>query len=281
MNDILTPIITFAQGRSGTTLAMYILSCSKDIYFHKEYPFESRDLLYLLRLAQVCTSANESITNGGDLYRNDLNSIGRYPFSTNCTFLAQAEKSTPLVLKALWAGYSAEARKVSSSRYYAEKMPPIIYPIIKDLIDCKHIFLFRDPRAEMLSIMRFNKQRQVLGFGWQDGETPEQFATRLCVRRSKNMKDLIKIKNNESHFKILYEDLISHFSAALDDLEDYLQIKFDREKLHAGLSSFSHHMTSIDAIKSLNDWKHALPEDVKEIFSTQLKDELASFGYDP
>lgn len=282
MNDkeFLTPVLVFAAGRSGTTLMMNTLSCSDEIYFHKKYPFESPDLLYLIRLAQVATTVEGFSTTRPALFKNEFNSIGRLRFrDTENAFFNKGEESLAIVFKSLWAGYSAEAKKRGDYRLYAEKVPPSAYRLIFNTIESKNIFLFRDPRAEMLSIMRFNKKRNNTKFGWRENDTPEEFAMRFCVKRRKQMVTLANMQEDENHMKLFYEDFVANFENKLQALEDFLQTKINREALQANLSAFGDHMTSTDAISSINDWERELPETVKDIFAAKLGKELTALGY--
>jgi len=282
MNDkgLLTPILVFAAGRSGTTLMMNTLSCSDEIHFHKQYPFESPDLLYLFRMAQMATTVEGFSTTRNDLFKNALTSIGRHRFRDNeNTFFNMGEESLALVFQSLWAGYSAEAKKRGDYRFYAEKIPPNLYPTLAKVVAGKNIFLFRDPRAEMLSIMRFNKKRNNTKFGWRENDTAEDFALRFCVKRRKQMVDLANLQEDENHMKLFYEDFVANFENKLQALEDFLQTKINREALQANLSAFGDHMTSTDAISSINDWERELPETVKDIFAAKLGKELTALGY--
>lgn len=280
-NDFLSPVLVRTTGRSGSTLMMHLLSCSDDIWFHKKYPFEARDLSYLFRVANVCTCASEKQTKVNDVLRPKLNLIGRYPYQTSSSYLSNGKESLSLMIKDLWRGYSREVHNVAPYRFYAEKVVEDAAVFLNGILPCKNLFLIRDPRAEMLSILRFNEKRKTLGFGWEPGETAEEFALKLCGRRRNRMRDLASIENNDQCIVIYYEDLIQNFESKVSIIESFLDTKICRDKLQAGLSSFSNHMTSSDAIKSIDEWKHELTDNIKQIFSLQLKDELAALGYEP
>lgn len=280
-NDILVPLLLRTAGRSGSTLMMFILSCSDDIFFDETYPFETRDLSYLFRLAQVCTCASERLTHQDDIFKNNLNFIGRYPYQSTFKYLSDDEKSFLLMLANLWEGYSKEAFKIAPFQFYAEKAVEDIAVRLNDLMMCKNIFLFRDPRAEMLSIIRFNQKRGTCGFDWNYDDSMETFAIKLCNMRRQTMLHLAHIENDNRRIKIFYEDLIANFETNITRLELFLETTICRDKLQTGLSSFKYHMTSIDAIQSVDDWKRELPENIKNIFSTLLEHELKLLGYEP
>ena len=58
------PVMIRAFGRTGTTLMMQLLNTSTAVFVPNDYPFESRYLSYLARLAKVPINEASNFPDG-------------------------------------------------------------------------------------------------------------------------------------------------------------------------------------------------------------------------
>jgi len=74
----------------------------------------------------------------------------------------------------------------------------------------KYLFLLRDPRDEMVSIMSFNHKRGYKSFGWLETDTDVSYAQKICRNRQKFMQLMIDFEANKRRLFVRYEDLIKN-----------------------------------------------------------------------
>jgi hypothetical protein len=279
MDSYLTPILLRAFGRSGTTYVMHALACSEAISFEKRYPFEERELTYLVRVAETVAGvgapamAREAVLAGGAA------PVGGCPYLGSNRYLHAGQESAKRLFKDLWLGYSREARKLGPARFYAEKVANDVAPLVNEVLPAKNILLVRDPRGEMLSIIKFNRQRGFHGFGWLPDDDPERFARRLCVMRRNFLREAARGDENPRRIYLRYEDIVVNSARFLLRLEQFLDIQIDAERFHQRLGHFRYHMTSESALRSVDAWRDELAPAAIEILEQGLAAELKGLGY--
>lgn len=260
---------------------MHALACSEAITFEKRYPFEERELSYLVRVAEAVAGAGptvrptprEAVLSGTD------GMLGACPYQGANPYLYRGQESVKQLFADLWRGFSRAACQSGSPRYYAEKVANDLPPLINEVLPAKNILLVRDPRAEMLSIMKFNRQRGYAGFGWLSEDDPTRFATRLCQMRRHFLREAARCDENPRRVVLRYEDIVLDSPALLMKLERFLGVDIDAARFHAQLGDFRYHMTSGSARRSIDAWRDELPAEAAEILSRGLKQELMDLGY--
>ncbi|NEX17330.1 MAG: hypothetical protein C1943_12025 [Halochromatium sp.] len=279
MEPYLTPILLRAFGRSGTTYVMHALACSEATSFEKRYPFEERELTYLVRVAETIAGAGaqamprEAVLAGSDAR------LGACPYLGSNRYLHAGQESVKRLFKDLWLGYSREALKLRPATYYAEKVANDVPPLVNEVLPAKNILLVRDPRGEMLSIMKFNRQRGYNGFGWLPDDDPERFALRLCTMRRHFLSEAARVEENPRRMLLRYEDIVVDAERFLLRLQAFLDAEIDTRLFHERLGNFRYHMTSESALRSVDLWRDELPPEAAEIIQRGLASELQDLGY--
>ncbi len=280
----LTPIMVRTFGRTGSTLLMQLLGTSDQILFEREYPFEHRYLTYAFNLARMVKEPPKT----GESWNNDVlfqcrsARIGGLPYGV--TNLVDKDRLFGYVFNALWEQFSTSMREEMATEYgreyfYAEKVPSEVADASNELLKARNIFLLRDPRDEMVSIMSFNEKRGFHSFGWTEDDTDVSYAKKMCNNRRFFMQHMYKAADSHRRINIRYEDLINHGQAEVERLAAWAGVKLSFEDAMSNKEIRKRHMTSKDSASSVERWKRELSKEVQDIFTKELGQELSDLGY--
>jgi hypothetical protein len=276
---MLTPIMLQCHARSGSTVFMLILSCADGVYFSNEYPFEERDLTYVVRLVNLATKPIDKTLRNGFLSPY-LDALRGYPYHGAGDFFDATDEARKNLFLTLWEGYSASARKKGDYKYYAEKVAFDIPQQVNRYIGAKNISLLRDPRAVFNSILEFDEKRGYYAFGRQEGETVTDFAERFCLGQKALMRHFSSVEPSENQLKLRYEDLIQNLPSTVRAIEAFLGCSIDKDRLKREFAAYSGlHATSPTAVASVDAWRTKLPDEVKVLLTERMGEELALLGY--
>ena len=285
MIDSLKPLLIQSVGRSGTTLLMQLIGTSPQILFERVYPFEVRNLTYLVHWAKML--GQEWDPNGDWDPRTILIAPGQTlgPFPYNGTQFWHGEELWPRCFRAAWREFSsiaiARARDCDgmSLLYYAEKAPPWVPSLLRGKIPYNSVLLVRDPRDIFLSISAFDRKRGFPGFNRRADDDDWSFAERF-VEDCRQAFELIRGEESQpGSILVKYESLALNLENEFKRLEQLLGVRFDIEVVEKQRPEYIHHMTSNTAHESVERWQHELPAELNEFFVTKLYAELEHFGY--
>lgn len=280
----LTPVLVRTYGRTGSTLLMQILATSQRVLFERLYPFEHRYLTYCHRMAKVVSKDHkgDSEWNNDLLFQGRGEQIGCLPYGR--MDLLNREELWKTVFDSLWDQFSDNMRKVSGfdgneQLFYAEKSPHDIADIVSNRLGGRQIYLLRDPRDEMVSIMSFNQKRGFNSFGWTETDSDVTYARKICRNRRSFMQTMIESDTEQGKIFVRYEDLIMKKQIEVDRLSEWLGVSLSFNKATKNDDIKSRHMTSRDPRSSVERWRKELSVEVKDIFKEELGDELTRLGY--
>jgi len=280
----LTPIMVRTFGRTGSTLLMQILGTSDQILFEKEYPFEHRYLTYVYNMARMVGDPPKPNDdwNNDTLFQSRSKSIGSLPYGV--TNLLDKEKLASYTFVSLWEQFSRSMLEVAGAKFgeqyfYAEKVPGECADWANEYLKARNIFLLRDPRDEMVSIMSFNQKRGFRSFGWTETDTDVTYAQKMCSNRRFFMQHMYNAKDSKRRINVRYEDLISKGQEEVERLSDWAGVQMSFEAAMSNSEIQSRHMTSKDSASSVERWRSELSEEVQKIFSHELGEELNNLGY--
>lgn len=274
---MLTPILVRTFPRSGSTLMMKILSCAADMQFSRVYPYEERDLTYIMRLVNTATSPLEKVLRTEVL--GWPMTIRGYPFEPSCDFFNDTDEARRNLFLNLWGGYSQSVRKDGDFNFYAEKIGAGIENQVRSYIGSRTIALFRDPRGVFNSILKFDAKRGYFGFGRAEGDTDIQYAARFCDYQKSHLGDSIWTTDSEDVLRLSYETLMQSFLPCLEKIEAFIGTTLDREMMRTELSAHIEHTTSTNALSSVDEWKTDLAPEVIDLITTTLADDMRALGY--
>lgn len=280
----LIPIMVRTFGRTGSTLLMQILGTSDQILFEREYPFEHRYLTYAYNMARMIREEAKP----GDEWNNDTlfqcrtKHVGCLPYGN--TDLVDKDSLSAYVFAGLWEQFSKSMMEKQQCSYgkdyfYAEKVPAEVADMSNDHLGGRNIFLLRDPRDEMVSIMSFNQKRGFHSFGWTDNDTDITYAEKMCKNRRYFMQHMFKAIDSRRRINVRYEDLINNGPEEVERLSEWAGVSMCFETAMGNNDIRDRHMTSKDSASSVERWRKELSEEVQSIFSRELGEELSNLGY--
>ena len=278
-NDCLIPILVRSPGgRSGTSLMMEVLSSSPKISFDRQHPYEVRMLSYFYRLSMIMHAEKGHDWKNDMLVQSNLKNVGPIPIMSS--LISDPVKFSHEHFSSSWAEFSKEVKNNNSNAlFYAEKIPHDVLDVVKGILSCKIIYLVRDPRAELASIINFNKKRGSNFFGWKGEDTIESFTSRFILQRSSYFEMIEKQLEDINCLVIKYENLVLDIDRVCGELSDYLSVSVNASKVMENIKSNSKHMTSSDPRSSLTQWQKDLPETIIEKLNVNLIEKLSNNFY--
>lgn len=266
------PILVTVGGRCGTTAVMNLLSTDPRVAMERTYPFEHRYLTYFAKLASVLENRgpDERFTSD-QLFEFDDSILGPWQWNTSLRGTA-AEW-----LGGFWNSFAAQLRKVQpTARFYAEKVPVWVSPIVRQVMECLTIFLFRDPRDIYLSANAFMKKLNYYSFARSQSDSDVDHARNLTFELLKYFDNYFMSKGRSDCTMIRYEDFVLRPEILTEPLRKLgLDTQFQNASEH-----FDEHRTSADLTSSVERWRREeLPDEVNTFFQRHFGNEMSHLGY--
>ena len=300
------PIMLTSPGRSGSTLLMRMLAEHPDITVEQRFPYETYVCSYWLHFLQVLARPMTSLPVGSHELWMDLERLSPFPYffidpatgpippeqATLDRWYAsdQVEEFARVAQAAVESFYrvNASARNQPPPAFFAEKIVPaghvrnimrLLYP------GAREIFLVRDPRDTLVSLLAFHYKYGVVGgVDVQTAGTDEQLITR--VRNSiRGITELWKRRTQHSAL-VRYEELICSPTEYVREMLDALSLDSSAtivdSMVKAGKETTANvnaHLTSPNIASSIGRWKRDLEPRLQKICDEAfdgLLDELGS-----
>jgi hypothetical protein len=177
----------------------------------------------------------------------------------------------------------------SDARYFVEKCWPDEFTprTIAELYpEGREIFLVRDFRDMVCSILDFNTKRGVNSFGREQTGSDEEFISYL--RGSAEQMIESWRSRRERAYLMRYEDLILHPEVALANALRYIGVAADAATVGGVIEAANtwlpatqrDHQTSASPATSVGRWRRELSVEQQQICEDVFGDILAEFGYD-
>ncbi len=272
-NRVLRPILVAGYGRSGTSAVMKILATDPQVVFDREYPYEIRYLAYYAKLSSILKNRPPDARFTSDhLYTFEESVFGPWPWR------GHNGGQNVNWLRIFWDLYSSNAKTAHQrAEFYAEKAPVWLTPMVRLVLPCFVINLFRDPRDVYLSSNAFMKMRSYYGFHRDHDDTDLDHARSLGLELVSYFENFAedRVTSRESFF-LRYEDLVSHPQEFLAWLRN-IGLTPD---LDAAFNQMEEHQTSSTLAASVRRWeKEYIPPEVSSFFERHLGREMVALGY--
>jgi hypothetical protein len=291
-----SPLMVTSLGRMGTTWLMRLLSEHPEIVVYREYPHELMICRYWVHQLRVLSApADYEASCDPDSFANCLTSVGHNPY--------YGPMIDPSPVLRRWLGRDhvedlatfcvdnverfyalmANLQARESARYFAEKYLPDHTPTLtRDLYPgAKEIFLVRDIRDVVCSMLAFNAKRGYRSFG-RDNVTSDADFVRQLADAMQALIDSHRARA-ESSLLVRYEDLIISPERVLDTILCYLDLPRDDHVVQQMIERSAQdtrelvaHRTSANPVASIGRWRCDLDPDLL----VECEDALAAFGYD-
>ncbi len=287
------PVLLLSPGRSGTTLAMNLLSRHPGLLTTERHPFEGRVAQYFMQLYPFLLRKEAS---GGstvsDLFQDRY--CGLTPFLMNCPesrefidgpLSANLLDFSLAQIDAYYAGLGARYGKPAARRFIekANLANPSLWLFAELYPELREIVLVRDFRDIACSVASFVAKRGEPGFGFEG-----DFAAYM-TRFAASMRAYVDYcRRRKSRVHVLrYEDLVRAPEKALERCLAFLGLERRPETVREMIAQAlvpsedtREHMTSASAAASIGRHRSELSPDQLQALNRELAESLEFFGYE-
>ncbi|MDP9364298.1 MAG: sulfotransferase [Chloroflexota bacterium] len=296
----LRPLMLTTLGRAGTTWTMRLFSEHPKIVVHRWHPYELRASRYFMHAFKVTSEPKDPYRSAqADFFQTDKSWVGHNPFypePANVTpglrewfgreqvehAAAFAQRSSEECYKRIAAAQGVEAPVFFAEKHRADYLPWLYWELYPN---AKEVFLVRDFRDVVSSMLAFNAKHGRRVFGHDRLESDEEFfrfvrngPVRLLSRNWPKRQD-------RAHL-VRYEDLIGEPRETLRGVLAYLELDHDDATIDGMLARAGEdkpetrrHITSGGASSSIGRWRSSLAPDAQTAANDIFGDALQQFGY--
>ena len=159
--------------------------------------------------------------------------------------------------------------------------------LLRELYDGpKEVFLIRDYRDIVCSVLAFNEKRGVDAFGRRHVSSDEEFVRSYLGLEAQLMLDAWR-QRGDSGFLLRYEDLVLNPVDAVAPLLDFVGLDADRAVIERMLERASanrpdrqlDHRTSSEPADSIGRWRRDLSPQLQDVCEQAFGNVLREFGY--
>lgn len=293
----LQPLMLTTLGRTGSMMLMQMLEAHPEILVYRPFRYEQRVASYWLEVLLALSepaSYFRQIAPAGSLDDRHwwLGEDGATPSGLRDEQLQR------------WMGSGAvrELAEVSQARidrlyqqlaggldapsFFAEKYALDLSHLVWELYPgAREVFLVRDFRDMVCSIIAFNEKRGATGFG--RGAAASDLDYVKSLGRWASQLERSYARRSDRSIVVRYEDLVLEPAATLRTMLDYLEVGSGDEAIErmlaalAGeLAELADHRTSQDPRSSIGRWRLELGEELARACEEAFGPALQAFGYD-
>ena len=292
------PVAVTTLGRTGSMLLMRLLAAHPEVMVYRPHRFEQRIASYwgdvLLSLAEP-TSYIRQVAPPPDV--DDpawwLGSGAPAPWGLRDTAVQEwlggdaVESLAPVFQQRIEATYDriAATTDAGDAPWFAEKFNLRAAGLIRELYPgSRELFLVRDFRDMVCSILSFNEKRGVQGFGRAEAGSDAEYVDSLGGWATALVRAWER--RRESARLVRYEDLVSDPQPTLAAVLGHVGVDASPatvanmlEAMREELPELDDHRTSEDPAASIGRWRRDLAPDLVAECERALGPALEAFGY--
>jgi Sulfotransferase family len=294
------PLMVTTLGRSGSTLLMTLLSVHPAIVAFNPVGYDSRPFAHQLEAAIAMASPASRIRLLESAGQGEPWWLGRESVPVEALLrldepLRELLLGAPVeqLLRAAVDQAATFVRELGAAqerpdvRYAAEKSGPAHLPrLMRELCaDAREIFLVRDFRDVLASMLAFNAKRGYAAFGREQVDSDEQFVRRLAG----SVAGLAAgwRERGDGALLVRYEELVADPVATLARVLDHLELEssasevaelVDRAQALTDRTALLHR-TVQQATASTGRWQSDLPPELQELAAELFAGHLQELGY--
>ena len=298
----LQPLMLTTIGRAGTTWTMRLLSEHPKIVVHRWHPYELRAARYWMHMLKVLSEPKDPYQSAeANSFQGNRFWVGHNPFFPEPMMrtpgLAEWFGRTHIEELAAFCQRNAEAcyQQIAASQgqeegavYFAEKhraddLPWLFWELYPR---AKEVFLVRDFRDVVSSMLAFNAKQGRRVFGRPQIRSDEEFARFVRNGPVRLVSQSWSKRRDRAHL-IRYEDLIRRPEETLRGLLEYLDLDHDDTTISGMIDraaqenpEMQQHRTSGEVSSSIGRWRQSLDPNLQETCRQVFGDVLEQFGYE-
>lgn len=302
LESTLQPIIVSCLGRTGSTLLMKMLASHPEIVVLRRYPYESSAAKYWTHVLRVLSQpANRMQSTHPDTFSDNIWAVGSHPFYDEGVAATPAlnEWVGGTYVKELaafcqrsideWYARIGQSQSQEGAVYFAEKhmWPGYIPMLMRELYPkAKELFLVRDFRDMVRSILAFDAKRGYQGFRREGGKTDEAYIREDLGREVRDFCESWRSRAASSHL-VRYEDLTMKPAETLAGILDYLELPSTAATIEGVLARAAEdepeagaHRTSASLDQSIGRWREEGGDSIGALCEEVFAEALELFGYE-
>lgn len=289
------PVMVTTLDRMASTWMMSLLAAHPQVVTLRKYPYECHTAKYWLQVLATLTEPTMQTPDAENAHAD------RWRMGVNPFFLPDlmrepkpgvglySDRMAAVCQRNIDSWYSELAfhQVKEGVRYFAEKMTPNhlqammweLYP------EAKEVFLVRDFRDWICSILAFDAKQAFPGFRRREDESTAAYVRRYG-RYAFDLHSHWQARRGAAHL-VRYEDLVHDPEPTLRALFEYVGIDATPSSVESALreastesESFPRHHTSFGARDSVGRWRRGLTPELSDVVQELFADVLRSFGYD-
>jgi hypothetical protein len=296
------PILITTFGRTGSMLLMRLLSSHPDVLSYKPHRFEQRIAGYwieaLLALSEPASYLRgitpQTVAQGVEDRTWWLGIDAPAPWPLRDEAVQEwlggeaVEALAETCQERIDAVYEtiAIATGATSERFFAEKSSPRVSSLAAELYpNGRELFLVRDFRDMVCSMLAFNEKRSVRGFGRAEAASDMEFVETLGGQAT-SLARAWERRRDRAHL-VRYEDLVLEPVHTLAGLLDRAGVDSSTDTIAGMLNGLEEdmpelrdHATSDSAQASIGRWRTDLEPDLAEACERAFGPALELFGYE-
>lgn len=294
------PILITTFGRTGSMLLMRLLVSHPEVLSFKPHRFEQRIASYwidaLLTLAEPVSYLRGIAPQAGvDDRMWWLGDAAPMPWPLRDEGIQEwlggdaVEELALVAQQRIDRLYERIAAEIGSTedQFFAEKSNLRVSSVAAELYpEGRELFLVRDFRDMVASVLAFNRKRGVTGFGRGKAGSDREYVERLGGWAA-SLARAWERRRERAHL-VRYEDLVREPEQALGALLSYAGVDASAATVEAMLVALREdvpelreHRTTESPQRSVGRWRSDLEPEVREACERAFGDALATFGYEP
>ena len=299
VESALSPVLVTTIGRTGSSWLVWLLGRHPELVAYRAFEYEPRIINY-------CMSAMTALTEPasylqlvrGDIYGPNwwLGQDHRYahvahdPGFEDVLGSQHVETVVRYFGSRIGALYDeiAEREGKGGARYFVEKLLPVSRApdLVRELYpDTRELFLVRDPRDLLASVLAYNRKQGFPSFGREQVDTDEEYVRGPL---SRDLGELLKAWNRRAADARLvrYEDLVRRPARTLSGICEYLDVDGSLAELvlqdavtSQKEGARTRHPTAPSPEASIGRWKTSLDPGLRTVAAEALEPFLEPLGY--
>ena len=291
------PLLVTTLGRTGSMLLMRLLEAHPDVFVIRPHRYEQRVAGYWIEVLLALTDPAgymRQLAPAGSLDRpfwwlgTEGPAPGLDPGDGIQRWLgSEAVESIAKICRERIDALYANAARLEGERprYFAEKHTLRSAALTAELYPgAREVFLVRDFRDMVASILAFNRKRGVHGFGEGAAKGEVDYVDRLGEWAEGLVRSFAR-RRATAHV-LRYEDLVREPQATLSALLEYLEVDAGDPivarmlaAMRSEMPELAEHRTSSDANASIGRWRTALDDELQQACARAFGVALETFGY--